>query len=178
MKNQGEISEVIPIEELIEDLGENTFQDRHQARLQLVERGQESIPALLDALSSPNRHVRWGAVQSLRELQEPSTAPNLVEMLKDDDPGIRWTARDSLIQMGSDSLLPLLRKYFDDFGSVLIREGTQHILQALKEDKVLEELANPELEQLAEENLVDSAAASRQLRKVRDALDWLEEYSS
>jgi len=177
MDNQGKINENIPIEDLIEDLGENTFHERHQARLQLVERGKESIPALLDALGSPNRHIRWGAVQALREIQEPSTAPDLVEMLKDDDPGIRWTARDSLIQLGRDSLLPLLRKYIDDYGSVLIREGTQHIIKALKEDKVLEELANPDLEQLAEENLADSAAASRQLRKVRDALDWLEEHS-
>ncbi|MEJ2411751.1 MAG: HEAT repeat domain-containing protein [Anaerolineales bacterium] len=157
MNNQGKTNKDIPIEDLIEDLGENTFHERHQARLQLVERGKESIPALL------------------RELQEPSTAPDLVEMLKDDDPGIRWTARDSLIQMGRDSLLPLLRKYIDDYGSVLIREGAQHIIQALNEDKVLEEIASPELEQLAEENLVDSASASQQLRKVRDALDWLEE---
>ncbi|MEJ2447954.1 MAG: HEAT repeat domain-containing protein [Anaerolineales bacterium] len=175
MNNQGKTNKNIPIEDLIEDLGENTFHERHQARLQLVERGKESIPALLDGLGSSNRHVRWGAVQALRELQEPSTAPDLVEMLKDDDPGIRWTARDSLIQMGRDSLLPLLRKYIDDYGSVLIREGAQHIIQALNEDKVLEEIASPELEQLAEENLVDSASASQQLRKVRDALDWLEE---
>jgi HEAT repeat protein len=170
-ENTGEI----PTLELIEDLGEVSYHDRHQARLALVDRGEETIPALIEALTSPNRHIRWGAVQVLGEIQVPDTAPILVEMLKDDDPGVRWAARDSLIRMGRISLYPLLQKYIQDFSSVLIRQGTQHILRELAECHDLDDDQIQELDELISENLVDSASASKLLSKARKVLDRLEE---
>jgi HEAT repeat protein len=175
MRASKENKEEVPILDLIEDLGEISYQDRHQARLALVERGQESIPALIKALASPNRHIRWGAVQALGEIQAPDTAPVLVEMLKDEDPGVRWAARDSLIRMGRDSLYPLLEKYIEDFSSVLVRQGTQHILRELAECHDLEEVQIQELDDLITENLADSASASKLIRKARKVLDRLGE---
>jgi HEAT repeat protein len=176
MDKTGEISDIIPIGDLIEDLGKTSFQERHQARLLLVQRGRESIPALIEALSSPNRHIRWGAVQSLGEIQAPDTAPILVEMLKDDDPGVRWAARDSLIRMGRHSIQPLLEKYIDDIGSIRIRKGTHHILRALKDNQELEIFEIPELEELMEiiPGDWDPTITSKQLMTARRALDEIE----
>ena len=163
------------IEDLIEDLGEISYHDRHQARLSLVDRGRESIPALIKALASTNRHIRWGAVQALGEIQEPDTAPVLVEMIKDADPGVRWAARDSLIHMGRASIHPLLEKYVNDFGSILVRKGTQHILRELEECRDLESYQIQELEELAAEDLTDTASTSKLLSKARKVLDQLNE---
>lgn len=170
-----ENAERIPTLDLIEDLGEVSYHDRHQARLALVERGPETIPALIEALASPNRHIRWGAVQVLGEIQAPGTAPVLVEMLKDQDPGVRWAARDSLIRLGRESLYPLLEKYIQDFSSVLVRQGTQHILRELAECHDLDDARIEELDELITENLVDSSSASKLLSKARKVLDRLEE---
>ncbi len=175
MNKSKEHPEQMQIEDLIEDLGEISYHDRHQARLLLVEHGREVIPALVKALASSNRHIRWGAVQVLGELKEADTASFLVEMLKDADPGVRWAARDSLIRMGRAAIRPLLEKYIDDFGSILIRKATQHILRELEESQILDDYQIQELEELTTEDLTDSASTSKLLSIARKVLDRIEE---
>lgn len=121
------------ISELIADLAEDRYLTRQRARLLLVHRAPESIPALLNALNSDNSNTRWEAVQALGEISDPETASALTEMLMDEDVGVRWAAMESLIRLGRDALRPLLEKFIKDFSSIWMREGTHHILHVLKD---------------------------------------------
>lgn len=121
------------IPELIAELGEADPFKRQHARLLLVQRTQESIPVLLEALNSQNVHVRWGAVQALGEIHDPETASALADMLMDDDIGVRWAATESLIRMGRQSLKPMLENFIKNFDSPWLREGVHHVLHVLKD---------------------------------------------
>jgi HEAT repeat protein len=122
-----------PISELIAELGNSDFLTRQRARLLLVHRDQESIPALLKALKSPNVYTRWEAVSALGDIRAPETASALTNLLTDVDTGVRWAAMEALICMGRVSLLPLLEKFVKEFDSSWLREGTHHILRVLKD---------------------------------------------
>ena len=151
MKPQTRYQKEQPIPELIADLGSSDFLKRQRARLLLVHRDQESIPALLEALKSPNVHTRWGAVSALGEIQAPETASALTNMLMDQDTGVRWAAMESLIRMGKDSLRPILEKFIKDFDSTWLREGVRHILRVLRDRHELNEQEITLLEKLDEQ---------------------------
>jgi len=137
MNTMEQITPESSISELIADLANEKYLTRQRARLLLENREPDSIPALLDALNSPNSNTRWEAVQALGEINDPETAPALTEMLMDEDIGVRWAAMESLIRIGRDALQPLLEKFIKDFGSLWMREGTHHILHVLKDRHVL-----------------------------------------
>lgn len=121
------------ISELITGLGDADGLKRQRARILLVHIGRESIPALLEALNSPNVHVRWEAVEALGEIHAPEAAADLTDRLMDEDIGVRWAAMESLIRMGRNSLQPLLEKFTKNFDSPWLRRGVHHILHVLKD---------------------------------------------
>lgn len=125
------------IPQLIEKLGDYDGETRQQARSMLVQIGQESIPALLEAINSPNVHVRWEAIQALGEFHDPATATALTTKLMDDDTGVRWVAMEGLIELGRASLRPLLESFIANFDSAWLREGVHHILRVLKDRHAL-----------------------------------------
>ena len=127
------------IPELIAELDDSNFLKRQRARLLLVHREPESIPALLEALNNPDARTRWEAVSALGEICAPQTASALTDMLMDEDTAVRWAAMESLIRMGRDSLHPILEKFIKDFASLWLREGVHHILRVLKDRHELNE---------------------------------------
>jgi HEAT repeat protein len=140
-----------PVSELIEELGNPDYLARQHARLLLVHRGQESIPALVKALNSNNVHTRWEAVRALGDVRDPETAPVLTEMLMDQDTGVRWAAMESLTRLGRGALRPILEKFIKDFDSLWLREGLHHILRVLKDRHELNELEITLFEDLDEQ---------------------------
>jgi len=125
--------------ELIAELGDNDYLKRQRARLLLVHRAPESIPALLGALENPKAQIRQEAVSALGDIRDPETASALTDMLMDEETSVRWAAMESLIRMGRDSLRPILEKFVKDFDSLWLRESVHHILRVLNDRNELDE---------------------------------------
>ncbi len=126
------------INENAKSLGLPEKTKRTEARLALEAAGKRSALILIEALLNGNRLARREAAEALATIKEPTTAKALVMALEDDDHDVRWTAMKALIGLDQDALEPLLQALMKDFGSVQLREGAQHILNALKKDSCLE----------------------------------------
>jgi HEAT repeat protein len=133
MNPQTKSKKELQIPDLIAELENDDYLKRQHARLILVHLEPKSIPALLDALKSPNAQIRWEAVRALGEIRNPETIPALTDMLMDEDTGVRWVAMEGLITMGRKTLRPILEKFVKDFDSLWLREGVHHILRVLKD---------------------------------------------
>jgi HEAT repeat protein len=162
---------------LISALGDDNGLVRQRARLQLEHLGQGSIPALLEALKSPNVHVRWEAVQALGEIRDPKTAIALVNMLMDEDTGVRWGAMESLSRMGRACLHPLLESFIKNFDSLWLREGVHHILHVLKDRNKLNDRENVLFEELDKQAIpgFESGWTSQQAWAAEKALEVLDQ---
>jgi HEAT repeat protein len=163
--------------DLIKDLGNNDGLVRQRARLQLEHMGQESIPALLEALQSQNVHVRWEAVRALGELRDPKTAAALTDMLMDEDTGVRWSAMEGLSRMGRDCLRPLLESFIKNFDSLWLRAGIHHILRVLKDRNELNDRENILFEELDKQAIpgFESGWTSQQAWAAEKALEVLDQ---
>ena len=164
------------ISELIDNLGEEDYLKRQHARLLLVHREDESVPALLEALQSAKVNTRWEAVKALGEIRNPETIPALIEMLMDEDTGVRWAAMESLIRNGRNTLRPLLEKFIKDFDSLWLREGTHHILRVLKDRHELNQYEIAFFEELNEQPIpgFESGWTSEQAWSAEKALEVLD----
>jgi HEAT repeat protein len=161
---------------LINALGDGDGLARQRARLQLEHIGQESIPALLEALENPNTHVRWEAVRVLGEIRDPKTAAKLVKMLMDEDTGVRWGAMESLSRMGRKCLHPLLESFIKNFDSLWLREGVHHILRVLKDRHELNDRENILFDELDKQAVpgFESGWTSQQAWAAEKALEVLD----
>jgi HEAT repeat protein len=162
---------------LIKAMGDEDGLVRQRARLQLEHLGQESIPVLVEALESPNVHVRWEAVQALGEIRDPKTAAALVNMLMDEDTGVRWCAMEGLSRMGRDCLHPLLESFVKNFDSLWLRKGVHHILRVLKDRNKLNEHENILFEELDKQAIpgIESGWTSQQAWAAEKALEVLDQ---
>ena len=124
---------------LVQDLGDENGLVRQRARLNLAHIGRASIPALLEALESPNLQTRWEAIKVLGELHAEAAAAPLANLLLDDDIGIRWSAMERLVRIGRTAMHPLLEVFVKNFDSPLMREGLHHILHVFKDQYMLTE---------------------------------------
>jgi HEAT repeat protein len=104
---------------------------RERARLALIEKGDEAVPALIDALTHPRTQTRWEAAKALVENSNPASASSLVRALEDTDAGVRWLAAEALIALQRDALAPLLHALIDRPDSPWLREGAHHVLHEL-----------------------------------------------
>jgi hypothetical protein len=145
-KKQGKTEEPT-IKSLIAMLASQDGVERSGAREQLVGIGRPSVSALIGALRSPSRHVRWEAAKALSEIRDPRAAPALVDALQDKRPAVRWLAARALVALGRDALIPLLDCVQRASDSVWMREGAHHVLHTLIRDGVADE-AIPVLEAL------------------------------
>ena len=164
------------IQELIANLGEKDFLKRQRARLLLVDRADESVPALQEALKSQDTQTRWQAVHALGEIDAPEIIPALTDMLLDKDTGVRWAAMESLIRKGRSALRPLLEKFIKDFDSIWLREGTHHILHVFKDRHQLNQFEITLFEKLGEQSFpgFESGWTSEQAWAAEKALEVLD----
>ena len=164
------------ISELIANLDEENYLKRQHARLLLVHRGDESVPALLEALQSPKVNARLESVKALGEIRNPETIPALIDKLMDDDTGVRWAAMESLIKNGRNTLFLLLEKFIKDFDSLWLREGTHHILRVLKDRHELNQYEITFFEKLDEQTIpgIESGWTSEQAWAAEKALEVLD----
>lgn len=139
------------ISTLVEDLGNENGLVRQRARLNLVHIGKAGIPALLEALESPNVHTRWEATKVVGELRAEAAATPLANLLRDGNVNIRWAAMESLVRLGRASLRPLLEVFVKNFDSSLMREGVHHILHVFKDMYMLTEQETALFEKLDKE---------------------------
>jgi len=140
MNAQHDVRPESQIPTLIAELGDTNGLVRQQARLSLVYLGQESVPALLQALASQSATTRWEAVKALSLIHHPETTAAFVNMLRDNNEGVRWAAAEGLIEKGRDSLRPLLEGFTLHFDEPWFRHGFHHILHEFKNKGLL----NPE----------------------------------
>ena len=119
------------ISDLIKLFHSHDGRQRQAARERLCEIGDSAVPALLQALQSPEDQVRWEAAKALTMIPDPRAAPGLVERLKDAF-SIRWLASEALINIGEAALVPLLRGLIANPDSPRLREAAHHVLTGLK----------------------------------------------
>jgi hypothetical protein len=117
----------------INDLGSLDGSKRLKARKLLIKEGVNAVPGLIQALSSGNWHIRWGAAKVLAQTRDRKAASALVRALEDEDHDVRWAAMEALITLDRAGLEPLLRALMKDFDSVYLLEGAHHILHVLKD---------------------------------------------
>jgi HEAT repeat protein len=176
MNPQTKIKTDLQIPDLIAELGNNDFLKRQHARLLLVHREPESIPALVDALKSHDAQIRLEAVSALGKIRDPKTASPLTDMLMDEETGVRWAAMESLINIGREALRPLLEKFIKDFESLWLREGVHHILHVFKDRHELHEQEIALFEKLDEQCIpgFESGWTSQQAWAAEKALEALD----
>ena len=124
--------------------------ERQKARLSLIEIGNPGVSFLIEALSVPNKRVRWEAAKTLKSIKDPNAAPALVNLLTDESSQVQWLAAEALIALKRASLVPLLQALAENFDSTWLRHGAHHVLHALEREgllnkqtkKVLDDLRN------------------------------------
>ncbi|MBI1927859.1 HEAT repeat domain-containing protein [Candidatus Poribacteria bacterium] len=90
------------IESLISRLGEKSYAIRHKAVEDLVQIGDPTVPALIDALKDPNHYVRAEAAYVLGQIGGPakSAVPSLIAALRDESSWVHDSAALALKQVG------------------------------------------------------------------------------
>lgn len=165
-----------PIAELIAEMGSPDLLQRQHARLCLVFRKGESIPALLEALHSPNAVTRGEAVRALGDIRVPETVSAVIDMLTDENTEVRWAAMESVIRMGHAALRPLLERFIKDFDSLWLREGVHHILRVFRDQHGLNEHERILFEELDKQTIpgFESGWTSEQAWAAEKALEMLD----
>lgn len=141
--------------------------ERIQARHALESLGHPAVPYLVDALSSPEKRLRWEAAKTLATIGDPAAAPALVAAMEDDDSSVRWVAAEALIALKAWAVVPVLRGLVARSDSTSFREGAHHVLSSLR-GGALESLVAPVLSALEGLSADFSAAVS-----ASEALDVL-----
>lgn len=120
-----------PVERLIELLASGLWTQKVLARIELMARGDDALPALLNALRSPRRELRWEAAKALSISPMPGAIPALLDALEDEEGGVRWLASEALAKIGEPAIIPVLRRLLDRSSSPWFQEGAHHVLQKL-----------------------------------------------
>ena len=122
---------------LISSLGSNFPRERENARKALLKLGRPAIDYLAKLVFTREAILRWEAVKTLAEIQDPLAAPLLIGALEDKLSSIRWLAAEGLICLGKEALKPLLKALIAHPGSVFIQVGVQHVLCELNKRSLI-----------------------------------------
>jgi len=134
------------IQNLLEQLtNENGF-EREKAREELVKKGEEVIPKLIELTDNPKHRLRWESMKALSEMDSKNLVPFFIEKLKNDESDIRWMAAEGLSKIGKSVIHPLLDAIIKDTDSVFLLSGAHHVIHNLKFHKQLPE--NSETQEL------------------------------
>ncbi|MBW4547766.1 MAG: HEAT repeat domain-containing protein [Symplocastrum torsivum CPER-KK1] len=92
---------------LIEKLTDNDFRVRHDAADAIAKIGSPAVPALIEALKSEKKQVRWRAASALGEIgaEASSAVPALTTALQDEDEYIRRISAYALGKIGLEAAL-------------------------------------------------------------------------
>jgi len=119
----------------------------------LVALGDEAVPGLIAASSSPSVQVRAMCARTLGFLNSKTAVPSLIELLEDKNPAVALLAADSLGQIQDPAGLEALRaaRKKQTKGDVLL-----HISKALERNVPLEDGVREQVIQITPET-IDSA---------------------
>ncbi len=124
---------VLPVAQLIRELGDKNPAVRESARKQLIHTGGRDVTrALAEALHDSRKAVRWEAAKALKEIGDPVAAAALSTALSDEDSDVRWIVGEALIALGMVGLHTVLTALMSRAGSVVFRIATHHVLSELK----------------------------------------------
>jgi len=137
------------VAQLIPDL-KNPDQ-RRMAVLALASKGAEAVPGLLDALRSPDRNLRQGATEALREIGAPSVQPLVITAQTDSEAYVRWSAVNTLEGMSA-----FARDFLGPLGEIARNDKDQGV--RVKVVLVLSKLKDPSSVPLLQELLKDPAS--------------------
>jgi CheY-like chemotaxis protein len=140
-KHPVEVRDLGDAKRLVDALDSNDRKERLLARREIVSLGSTAVPFLIDALSRPQRRLRWEATKALRRIADPASAPALVRALDDEDRAVRWLAAEALVAIGPQALVPALRGLLHHSGSVGFRAAAHHVLRGLEDMGVRQDLA-------------------------------------
>ena len=132
------------IEELIKKLYSKDGIQRKMARYDLVKIGKPAIKYLSDLLNEPKdkeqkEYVRWEAIKTLSQINNPESIPILIKALEHEDFDVRWMAAEGLINIGEKSIKPLLKTLVRKSNSIYLLEGTHHVLKDLQFKKIFDD---------------------------------------
>lgn len=102
--------------EITQRIDQIPFQHREeliQNLLWLVQAGEQTIPSLIDGLSSDNAKVRSNCCWVLGQLRDRRTVPDLQSVVTDPEPSVRLEAARSLVLMGDIAQAPTLIEALD-----------------------------------------------------------------
>ena len=126
------------IESLMDKLAGKDGATRQKARQALVALGKPAVPSLTQALQNAKlAHLRWEAAKTLGAIGDARAISPLVKALEDSDSDVVWVAAEALRQFKKaawPALLRLLIKSGSESESVLLRQGTHHVLRHQKEE--------------------------------------------
>ena len=125
------------IEELIKKLYSKDGIQRKMARYDLVKIGKPAIKYLSGLLNEPKdkeqkEYVRWEAIKTLSQINNPESIPILIKALEHEDFDVRWMAAEGLINIGEKSIKPLLKTLVRKSNSIYLLEGIHHVLKELQ----------------------------------------------
>jgi hypothetical protein len=124
------------IESLMDLLASKNGATRMKARKSLVALGKPAVPSLIRTLqNSELDHVRWEAAKTLGGIGDIRSIPVLVRSLEDSNSDVAWLAAEALRKFKKIAWPQLLRALIKSKpDSVLLRQGTHHVLRNQKED--------------------------------------------
>ncbi len=157
--------------ELAGELGHEDGIRRQRARHHLVFLGSASVPALVRALRSPDRTVRWEAAKALVGLRDPRALEALGHALADEDDGVSWLAAMALIELGRPGLEAALRAVTQHPSSYNVGVGAHHVMHELGKKGYAEILA-PAMRAL--ESMERESAAPGACERALEALEALD----
>jgi HEAT repeat protein len=117
---------------LVNSLDSKDGRIRVRARQFLVSIGPKAVPALVEALSSNDEHIRWEAAKSLGQIGDPTATQILIKALDDKVFEVRWLAAEGLASIGQPAIVPLLRRLIDEPESVSVRDGVHYVLRNMR----------------------------------------------
>jgi HEAT repeat protein len=124
------------IDSLIADLSDNDGLKRVKARRSLVVIGFQAVKPLEEALSNPNKWVRWEASKALGQIGDSAATQTLIKALEDNMFDVRSLAAEGLIRIGRDAVVPLLHALIERPESIWLREGAHHVLHDIAEGEL------------------------------------------
>jgi HEAT repeat protein len=109
--------------------------------------GPLSEAALLDALRSPDQHVRWHAARGLGQIGNAEGVDALAEGLLDDSAEVRWAAAHALGNLDLAALPAVLHMLTHHQVTEQLRQVSLHALNSMQSTKA-QQIAKPVTEAL------------------------------
>jgi HEAT repeat protein len=113
----------------------------------LGELGERGEGALLDALHSPDQHVRWHAARGLGQLGNAQGVDTLAEGLLDESVEVRWAAAHALANLDMQAMPAVLRVITSHPVNEPLRQVALHALHGMQSQKA-QQTARPVIEAL------------------------------